>query len=187
SLEEAATQNAEADGGAQCAHAEDDSHGEHGHGLDMCNIFHSTLLDETDAQTLLVEQTQTQWCSWAMARYTTVKTMNMKACSVIPSGWKIAHASASRNCTITNSQPLADSSCTAPCSESTASSRKIISPANRLPYRRSESEIGRARKGTISRIRLAGISSTFSSGFFALKGCRVNSAMKPPSPFILRL
>src|SRR6266700_161144 len=50
-FEEPAAENTEADGGAKRAHAEDDSHGEHGHALYMCKIFHSTLLDETDAQT----------------------------------------------------------------------------------------------------------------------------------------
>src|SRR5438552_18980874 len=39
-FEKAATENAETDGGAQRTHAEDDSDGQHGHGLDMCNVFH---------------------------------------------------------------------------------------------------------------------------------------------------
>src|SRR5579862_7208978 len=40
-LDEAAAENAEADGGAERAHAEDDADGQHRHGLDMCNVFHS--------------------------------------------------------------------------------------------------------------------------------------------------
>src|SRR2546421_5944553 len=43
-FDETAAQNAETDGGAECPHAEDDTHGQHGHGLDLCNAFHSTLL-----------------------------------------------------------------------------------------------------------------------------------------------
>ena len=39
-FEEAATENAEADGGAQRAEAEDDADGQHGHALDVCNAFH---------------------------------------------------------------------------------------------------------------------------------------------------
>ena len=42
-FEEAAAEDAEADGGAEGAHAEDDADGQHGHGLDVCNVFHSTL------------------------------------------------------------------------------------------------------------------------------------------------
>src|ERR1700722_7518859 len=49
-LEKAAAKNSEADGGAERAQAEDDADGEHGHGLDGCNIFHSILLNETDAR-----------------------------------------------------------------------------------------------------------------------------------------
>ncbi len=43
-FEEAATQNAEADSRAERAHAEDDADGKYGHGLDVCNVLHSTLL-----------------------------------------------------------------------------------------------------------------------------------------------
>src|ERR1700739_3319540 len=39
--DEAAAENAEADGGPERAHAEDDADGQHGHGLDVCNVFHS--------------------------------------------------------------------------------------------------------------------------------------------------
>src|SRR5215469_15414177 len=46
-FDEAAAENAEADGGAERAHAEDDADGQHGHGLDVCNVFHSTLLEKT--------------------------------------------------------------------------------------------------------------------------------------------
>src|SRR5882762_8452312 len=45
-LDEAPAQDAEADGGAECPHAEDDADGQHGHGLDVCNVFHSTLLED---------------------------------------------------------------------------------------------------------------------------------------------
>src|SRR2546421_272108 len=44
-LDEATAQDAEADGGAERSHAEDDADGQHGHGLDVCNVFHSTLLE----------------------------------------------------------------------------------------------------------------------------------------------
>jgi hypothetical protein len=40
-FEEASTENAEADGGAERAEAEDDAHGQHGHTVDSC---HSILL-----------------------------------------------------------------------------------------------------------------------------------------------
>jgi hypothetical protein len=74
-----------------------------------------------------------------------------------------------------------------PCSVSPASSRKIISPAKRLPYKRSESEIGRAKNGTISSSRFTGTSRIFTTIFLATNGCRVSSARKPPRPFTLML
>jgi hypothetical protein len=40
------TQDAEPDGGAERAEAEDDAHGKRGHALDLCDVFHSTLLRE---------------------------------------------------------------------------------------------------------------------------------------------
>src|SRR5215467_14193982 len=46
-LDEAAAENAKADGGAERAAAEDDADGQHGHGLDVCNAFHSTLLQQS--------------------------------------------------------------------------------------------------------------------------------------------
>src|SRR6516162_2595012 len=49
-LDEAATENAEADRGAECTHAKDDADGQHGHGLDVCNVFHSTLLTNSETR-----------------------------------------------------------------------------------------------------------------------------------------
>src|SRR3984893_17405117 len=45
-LDETPAQDAEADGGAEGPHAEDDADGQHGHGLDVCNVFHATLLKD---------------------------------------------------------------------------------------------------------------------------------------------
>src|SRR5438105_1973496 len=45
-LDEAPAQDAEADGGAEGPHAEDDADGQYGHGLDVCNVFHANLLDD---------------------------------------------------------------------------------------------------------------------------------------------
>src|SRR5215472_9821434 len=45
-FDEAPAQDAEADGSAKRDHAEDDADGQHGHGLDVCNVFHSTLLEK---------------------------------------------------------------------------------------------------------------------------------------------
>src|SRR6202521_5831340 len=47
-FDETPAQKAEADGGAEGPHAEDDADGQHGHGLDVCNVFHSTLLKDTE-------------------------------------------------------------------------------------------------------------------------------------------
>src|SRR5215813_14256295 len=46
-LDEPAAEDAEADRGAERAAAEDDADGQHGHGLDVCNAFHSTLLQQS--------------------------------------------------------------------------------------------------------------------------------------------
>src|SRR6185312_7413375 len=46
-FEKAAAENTEADGRAERAHAENDAYGEHRHGVNVCEIFHSTLLNET--------------------------------------------------------------------------------------------------------------------------------------------
>ncbi len=88
---------------------------------------------------------------------------------------------------MTPSQPPIEVSWPTPFSVSNASSRKIISPANKLPNSRNDSEMGRAMNGTISSTRLAGISSTLTTGLLLLKGCIVNSLTNPPSPFILML
>ena len=40
-----AAKNTEADSRAECTHTENDANGEYGHGLDVCDVFHSTLLD----------------------------------------------------------------------------------------------------------------------------------------------
>src|SRR3984893_4990598 len=45
-FDETPAQDAEADGGAEGPHAEDDADGQHGHGLDVCNVFHATLLKD---------------------------------------------------------------------------------------------------------------------------------------------
>src|ERR1700722_4847927 len=39
-----AAKNTEADSRPECAHTEDDPDGQYGHGLDVCDVFHSTLL-----------------------------------------------------------------------------------------------------------------------------------------------
>src|SRR5579862_2650021 len=49
-LDEASAEDAEADGGAEGAHAEDDADGQHGHGLDVCNVFHSISPDKNQMQ-----------------------------------------------------------------------------------------------------------------------------------------
>src|SRR6516225_2104643 len=69
-LDEAATENAEADRGAECTHAKDDADGQHGHGLDVCNVFHSTLLANSEAryQNPLRRSPAAQWCSLAIDR-----------------------------------------------------------------------------------------------------------------------
>ena len=46
-LEEAAAEDAEADGRAERAQAEDDADGKYGHTFNVCNVFHSTLLEKT--------------------------------------------------------------------------------------------------------------------------------------------
>src|SRR5262249_51065145 len=46
-LDEAPAEDAEGAGGAEGAHAEDDADGQHGHGLDVCNVFHSISPDKT--------------------------------------------------------------------------------------------------------------------------------------------
>ncbi len=84
-FEKAAAENSEADGGAERAQTEDDSDGKYGHGLDVCEIIHSILLNETNAELMQLSDSRHQWCSCAIARYTIVNTMNMKACSVITS------------------------------------------------------------------------------------------------------
>src|SRR5215469_16135875 len=68
-LDEAAAENAEADRGAECTPAEDDANGQHGHGLDVCNAFHSTLL-QRDSITRFrnPHQRAVQWCSLAIDR-----------------------------------------------------------------------------------------------------------------------
>src|SRR5581483_10193546 len=43
-FEEAAAEDAETDCRAERARAENDAAREHGHGLDVCDVFHSTLL-----------------------------------------------------------------------------------------------------------------------------------------------
>src|ERR1700722_4940779 len=40
-FDKTAAEDAEADGGAKCSHPEDDADGQYGHGLDVCNVFHS--------------------------------------------------------------------------------------------------------------------------------------------------
>ena len=54
-FQKAAAENAEADGGAERAHAEDDADGQNGHGLDVCKVFHSILLNETASEIVVTE------------------------------------------------------------------------------------------------------------------------------------
>src|SRR5215472_13439937 len=70
-FDEAATENAEADRGAQCAHAKDDADGQHSHGLDVCNVFHSTLLHKfkkPETSKPCSAAPAAQWCSLAIDR-----------------------------------------------------------------------------------------------------------------------
>ena len=99
--------------------------------------------------------------------------MNIKACNVTIKIWKTAHPKWRGNCHTPNN----------------AIRIKINSPANMLPKSLKDNDSGFASNETASRIKLKVIIHGAAMIPGPLKvgaiGCSVNSARKPPMPFVL--